>query len=174
MTLTNIICHLPSFLPLTMGYFKEIYHRRFIIKLLLFVYSAFTGLWLRAIKNWLDKSNGHMCHREIHMKTDWKLVARISPSTMLRCHSKLKQIFVNYISTYKVQTHWFVMEIFDFPKTSADWNSLITEKSIIDFIRERSEVQRRTTLSTWSWNRLQGTTDWTFHSVVLKTQLFAI
>lgn len=108
-----------------MGYFREIYHRRFIIKLLLFVYSALTGLWLRAIKNWLDKSNVHMCHSKIHTKSwDCKLVARISPSTMLRCHSKLKQIFVNYISTYRVQTHWLVMEIFVFPKTSADWNSL--------------------------------------------------
>lgn len=126
----------------------------------------------------MDKSNVHKCHLEIHMKTDWKLVARISPSTMLRCHSKLKQIFVNYISTYKVQTHWFVMEIFVFPTTSADWNSwvgLITENSIIDFIRKRSEVKRRTTiLSTWGWNRLLGTTDWKFHSIVPKTQLFAI
>lgn len=81
--------------------------------------------------------------RKFTWKTEiWKLVARISPSTMLRCHSKLKQIFVNYISTYRVQTHWFVMEIFVFPKTSADWNSLaglITENFIIDLFENEAK-----------------------------------
>lgn len=37
---------LRSTLPLTTSALKTVYHRRFIIKCLLFVYSAFIGLWL--------------------------------------------------------------------------------------------------------------------------------
>lgn len=45
MALMNMICHTnTNALPLTTSALKTLYHRRFIIKFLLFVYSAFIGL----------------------------------------------------------------------------------------------------------------------------------
>lgn len=111
-----MICHTnTNALPLTTSALKTLYHRRFIIKFLLFVYSAFIGLWL-CDKELIGIVFPHVLSDKMTFSPRWVLIKFHPQPCFVATANWNKFLLIRSLHTYKVQTVEFVMEILLFLK----------------------------------------------------------